>query len=48
MNNLEKVLDKALIEIAEINEKLHLNEIIKCKLINHCLYFLCTHFKFLN
>ncbi len=35
-NNFRKVLNKASIEIAKVNEKLHLNEIIECKLINNC------------
>ncbi len=35
-NNFRKVLNKASIEIAEVNEKLHLNEIIECKIINNC------------
>ncbi len=38
MNNLWKVLDEALIEIAEVNEKLHLSEIIECRSINDCLH----------
>ncbi len=38
MNNLRKVLDEASIEIAEVNEELHLSEIIECKSINYCLY----------
>jgi len=38
MNNLRKVLDEASIEIAEVNEELHLSEIIECRLINDCLY----------
>ena len=38
MNNLRKVLDEALIEIAEVNEELHLSEIIECRLINYYLY----------
>jgi len=38
MNNLQNVLDEALIEIAEVNEELHLSEIIECKSINNCLH----------
>jgi len=40
MNNLQKIFDEALIEIAEVNEELHLSEIIECKLINDCLHLL--------
>jgi len=38
MNNLRKVLDEASIEIAKVNEELHLSEIIECKSFNDCLY----------
>jgi len=40
MNNLQKIFDEALIEIAEVNEELHLSEIIECKSINDCLHLL--------
>ena len=48
MNNLRKVLDEALIEIAKVNEELHLSEIIECKSINDCLYLLRIHFQFFD
>ncbi len=48
MNNLQKVLDEALIKIAEINEKLHLSEIIECRLINDCLYLSRIHLQFFD
>jgi len=38
MNNLQKVLDEASIEVAEVNEELHLSEIIECKSFHYCLY----------
>ncbi len=38
MNNLRKVLDEALIEVAEVNEELHLSEIIECRSFHYCLY----------
>jgi len=40
MNNLQKVLNEALIEIAEVNEELHLSEVIECRSINDCLHLL--------
>ncbi len=39
MNNLQKVFYKMLIEIAEVNEELHLSEICKSISFNYCLYF---------
>ena len=48
MNNLRKVLNETLIEIAEVNKKLHLSEIIDCKLINDCLHLLQVHLQFFN
>jgi len=48
MNNLQKVLDEVLIEIAEVNEELHLSEIIKCRLINDCLHLSRVHLQFFN
>jgi len=38
MNNLQEVLDKALIEIAEVNEELYLSEINENKSFNNHLY----------
>jgi len=38
MNNLQEVLDKALIEIAEVDEELYLSEIDESKLFNDHLY----------
>jgi len=38
MNNLQKVFNETLIEVAEVNKELHLSEIIECKLINNCLH----------
>jgi len=48
MNNLRKVLDEVLIEVAEVNEELHLNEIIECKSINDCLHLSRVHLQFFN
>ncbi len=48
MNNFQKVLDEVLIEIAKVNEKLHLSEIIKCKSINDYLYLSRIHLQFFN
>jgi len=48
MNNLEKVLDEVSIEIAEVNEELHLSEIIECKSINNCLHLLQIHLQFFD
>jgi len=48
MNNLRKVLDETLIKVAEVNEELHLNEIIECKSINDCLYFSRVHLQFFD
>jgi len=48
MNNLRKVLDKASIEVAEINEELYLSEIIECRLFNDCLYLLRVHLQFFD
>ncbi len=47
-NNLRKVLDEALIEIAEVNEELHLSEIIECRSFDNHLYLLRIHLQFLN
>ncbi len=47
-NNLRKILDKVLIEVAEVNEELYLSEIIECKSFNDCLYLLKVHFQFFN
>jgi len=43
MNNLREVLDKALIEIAEIDEELYLNEIDENKSLNDHLYLSRIH-----
>jgi len=48
MNNLRKVLDEASIEVAEVNEELHLSEIIECKSINDCLHLSRVHFQFFD
>jgi len=48
INNLRKVLDKALIEVAEVNEELYLSEIIECRSINDCLYFSRVHLQFFD
>jgi len=48
MNNLRKVLDKASIKVAEVNEELYLSEIIECKSFNNCLYLLRIHLQFFN
>jgi len=44
MNNLRKVLDKALIEVAEVNEELYLNKIDESKSFNDHLYLSRIHF----
>ncbi len=43
MNNFQEILDKVLIEIAEVNEKLYLNEIDENKSFNDHLYLLRIH-----
>jgi len=43
MNNLQEVLDKALIEIAEVDEELYLSEIDESKLFNDHLYLSRIH-----
>jgi len=43
MNNLREVLDKASIEIAEVDEKLYLSEIDENKSFNDCLYLSRIH-----
>ncbi len=48
MNNLRKVLDKALIKVAEVNEKLYLSEIIECKSFHDDLYLSRVHLQFFN
>ncbi len=48
MNNFQKVLDEASIEIAEVNKELHLSEIIECRSINDCLYLLRIHLQSLD
>jgi len=47
-NNLQKVLDKVLIEVAEVNEELYLSEIIECRLFNDCLYLSRVHLQFFD
>jgi len=44
MNNLQEVLDKASIEIAEVNEELYLSEIDENESFNDHLYLLKIHF----
>jgi len=44
MNNLRKVLDKALIKVAEVDEKLYLNEIDENKSFDDHLYLSRIHF----
>jgi len=44
MNNLQEVLDKALIEIAEVDEELYLSEIDEDKSFNDHLYLSRIHF----
>ena len=48
MNNLRRVINKALIEIAEINKELYLSKIIKNKLIHDCLNLSRIHFQSFN
>ena len=48
MNNLQKVLYKMLIKVAEFNEELHLSKIIKNKSIHDCLYLLKVYLKSLS
>jgi len=43
MNNLRKVLDKASIEIAEVNEELYLSEIDESRSFNDHLYLSRIH-----
>ncbi len=43
MNNFQKVLYKTLIEIAEVDEELHLSEICRSRSFNYCLYFSEIH-----
>ncbi len=43
-NNLRKVLDKALIKVAEVDEELYLSEIDEDRSFNNCLYLLRIHF----
>ncbi len=43
MNNLRKVLDKALIEIAEVNEELYLSEIDESRSFDDHLYLSRIH-----
>ncbi len=44
VNNLRKVLDKALIEVAEINEELYLSEIDESKSFDNHLYLSRIYF----
>jgi len=48
MNNLRKVLDKASIEVAEVNKELYLSEIIECRSFNDCLYLSRVHLQFFD
>jgi len=43
MNNLREVLDKASIEIVEVDEELYLSEIDENKSFNNCLYLSRIH-----
>jgi len=43
MNNLQEVLDKALIEIAEVDEELYLSEIDENRSFNNHLYLSRIH-----
>ncbi len=43
MNNLREILDKALIEIAEVNKELYLSEIDENKSFDNHLYLLRIH-----
>jgi len=43
MNNLQEVLDKALIEIAKVNEELYLSKIDEDKSFNDHLYLSRIH-----
>jgi len=43
MNNLREVFDKALIEIAEVDEELYLSEINENKSFDDHLYLLRIH-----
>jgi len=44
MNNLRKVLDKALIEVAEVDEELYLSEIDENRSFDNHLYLSRIHF----
>ena len=44
MNNLRKFLDKASIEVAEVNEELYLSEINEDKLFDDHLYLSRIYF----
>jgi len=44
MNNLRKVLDKASIEVAEVNEELYLSKIDESRSFNNHLYLSRIHF----
>ncbi len=48
MNNLRKVLDKASIKVAEVNEELYLSEIIECKSFHDDLYLSKIHLQFFD
>ena len=48
MNNLQKILYKTSIKIAEVNEELNLSEIIECKSFNNCLYLSRIHLQSLD
>jgi len=43
VNNLREILDKALIEIAEVDEELYLSEIDEDKLFDNHLYLSRIH-----
>jgi len=48
MNNLRKILDKTSIEVAEVNEKLYLSEIIECKSFYDDLYLSKIYLQFFD
>jgi len=48
INNFQEVLNKALIEIAEVDEELYLSEIDENKSFDDCLYLLRIHLQSFN
>ncbi len=47
-NNLQEILDKALIEIAEVDEELYLSEIDESRSFDDHLYLSRIHLQFLD